>query len=277
MKYYNVYRNGLIELYNLMADHGAGIYAKGHYVLVSIFFFADTLDYCLNKTKDYFPKDENFSIAENKKKKALNRMMKEHTIMEIVERCYQYFKKNEQFNIMKYLCLILIIASLFLSSCSTVRKSAGVTRKSIDEFKVVENPPLVIPPDFNLLPPEQLEKKNIDDVETELAQEILFGLDENLENNEYEKLSIMNQILESTEANSIDSSIRNEIDEQFANEIKTDSIYQTEWESEIEVLDAIKESERIRNQLIQGKSIAEGEVPTIIQKTKKKKKRFFFF
>ena len=89
MKYYNVDRNDLIELYNLMADHGAGIYVKGHYVLVSIFFFADTLDYCLNKTKDYFSKDE------NKKKVALERMMKERTIMEIVERCYQYFKKNE--------------------------------------------------------------------------------------------------------------------------------------------------------------------------------------
>ena len=178
---------------------------------------------------------------------------------------------------MKYLCLILIIASLFLSSCSTIRKSAGVTRKSLDEFKVVENPPLVIPPDFNLLPPEQLEKKNIDDVETELAREILFGLDENLENNENEKLSIMNQILKSTEANNVDSNIRKEIDEQFANEMNTDSIYQIEWDTEIEVLDAIKESERIRNQLLQGKSIAEGEVPTIIQKTKKKKKRFFFF
>ena len=178
---------------------------------------------------------------------------------------------------MKNLFLILIITSLFLSSCSTVRESAGVTRKSLDEFKVVENPPLVIPPDFNLLPPEQLEKRNIDDVETELAREILFGLDENLENNESEKLSIMNQILESTDANSVDSDIRNEINEQFANEVKTDGIFQTEWDSEIEVLDAIKESERIRNQLIQGKSIVEDEIPTRIQKRKKKKKRFFFF
>ena len=178
---------------------------------------------------------------------------------------------------MKYFFLIFIISSLFLSSCSKVRESAGVTRKSLDEFKVVENPPLVIPPDFNLLPPDQLEKKNIDNVETELAREILFGLDENLENNEYKKISIMNQILESTEANSIDSSIRNEIDEQFANEMNTDSIYQNEWESEIEVLDAIKESERIRNQLIQDKSIDEGETPILTSKTKKKKKRFFFF
>ena len=178
---------------------------------------------------------------------------------------------------MKYFVLIFIIISLFLSSCSKIRKSAGVTRKSLDEFQVVENPPLVVPPDFNLLPPNQLEKKNIDDVETELAQEILFGLDESLENNENKKLSVMNQILESTDANSFDSSIRIEIDEQFANEINTDSIYEVEWENEIEVLDAIKESERIRNKLIQGKSITEGETPTTIQKIKKKKKRFFFF
>ena len=95
--------------------------------------------------------------------------------------------------------------------------------------------------------------------------------------NENEKLSIMNQILESTEANSVDSNIRKEINKQFSNEMSTDSIYQIEWDTEIEVLDAIKESERIRNQLIQGKSIAEGEVPTTIQKKEKKKKRFFFF
>ena len=175
---------------------------------------------------------------------------------------------------MKYFFLIFIISSLFLSSCSKIRESAGVTRKSLDEFKVIENPPLVIPPDFNLLPPEQLEKKNIDDIATELAQEILFGLDENLENNENEKLSIMNKILESTNANNVESSIRKEFDEQFANEMNIDKI---EWESEIEVLDAIKESERIRNQLIQNKPIAEGETPISITKTKKKKKRFFFF
>ena len=95
LKYYNVDKDDLIELYNLMADHGAGIYTKGHYVLVSIFFYADTLHYCLEKTKDYFSKDE------NNKKKALDRMIKEKTIMEIVHRCYQYFDKNESRPIIK--------------------------------------------------------------------------------------------------------------------------------------------------------------------------------
>ncbi len=179
---------------------------------------------------------------------------------------------------MKYFFLILILFSVFISSCSSVRKSAGVTRKSLDEFQVVENPPLVIPPDFHLLPPDQLEKKNIDNAERELAQEILFGLDENTNNNEKEQLSTMSQIIETTEANKIDSNIRNEIDQQFANEMNTESIYQIEWENETQVLDAIKESERIRNQLFEGKSISEGELPITTKKTKlKKKKRFFFF
>ena len=79
---------------------------------------------------------------------------------------------------MKLTYFIILSVILTLNACSTMRKSAGVTRKSIDEFQVVENPPLIIPPDFNLLPPDQLEEKNIDDVEKELAQEILFCLDE---------------------------------------------------------------------------------------------------
>jgi hypothetical protein len=60
--------------------------------------------------------------------------------------------------------------------------------------------------------------------------------------------------------------------------IKTKGIFNVEWEDEIEVLDAVKESERIRNKNFEGESIADGEVP--IKKElikKKKKKRFIFF
>ena len=84
---------------------------------------------------------------------------------------------------MKFFLIFFLGILIFLSSCSSVRKSAGVTRKNLDEFKVVENPPLVIPPDFKLLPPEQLEKKNIDNLESNLAGEILFGLDEEISEN----------------------------------------------------------------------------------------------
>ena len=178
---------------------------------------------------------------------------------------------------MKIIFLLSLIFLLLLGACTKIRDSAGVTRKSIDEFQVIENPPLVIPPDFNLEPPDQLKEKNIDEVEKELAKEILFGIDESDTINN-KKVSTMNQILKKTDALEADSSIREEIDQEFAQELKTKGIFNVEWEDEIEVLDAVKESERIRNKNFEGESIADGEVP--IKKElikKKKKKRFIFF
>ena len=179
---------------------------------------------------------------------------------------------------MKYLIYIIFIVQLILFSCSKIQESAGVTRKSIDEFKVIENPPLVIPPDFNLLPPEQLEEKNIDNLESELAEEILFGLDNESEINANSSTSTINQILIETDATNVDTTIRQEIDQEFANEMQTEEIFSMDWDDDIEILDAIKESERLRNQNFEGNAIDEEDVPTSkIPKPKKKKKRFFFF
>jgi len=158
-----------------------------------------------------------------------------------------------------------------------VRDSAGVSRKSIDEFQVIENPPLVITPDYNLIEPNQLKDNNINDLEQELAKEILFGVDDN-NSLQSVQLSTMNQML--SKMNSIENSnlIREEIDREFAQEIDTDGIFQTSWKTEVAILDAIKESERIRNNKFEGKNINEGEVPVKIKILKiKKKKRFFFF
>ena len=180
---------------------------------------------------------------------------------------------------MKLLYFFALIIFLTLNACSSVRESAGVTRKSIDEFQVVENPPLIIPPDFTLTPPDQLEEKNIDNIESELAEEILFGLDDNNIQTQTE-LSTMNQIL--SEVKTLDSSpfIREEIDREFSQELQAGEIFQDNWESEVQILDAIKESERIRNKRFESDSIADGEIPTKSKKiniNKKKKKRFFFF
>ena len=172
--------------------------------------------------------------------------------------------------------IILILVIFFLYSCSSVKESAGVNRKSIDEFVVIENPPLVIPPDFNLLSPDQLEAKKIDDIENELAKEILFGLDEN-EIPLQKKINTMNQILLKAGALDVSDSIRDEIDEDFSRELNTGDIFQVTFENEIEILDAVKESERIRNKKFEGESISSGEVPIKTKKIKKKKKKRFFF
>ena len=175
---------------------------------------------------------------------------------------------------MKNILIIVLFSSLFIVSCSKVRESAGVNRKSMDEFAVIENPSLIIPPDFNLLPPDQLEEKNLENEESELAKEILFGLEEDTETNNLE-LSTMENILNQSMAEGIDNSIREEIDEQFASEKKSTS---KSWENEMEILDSIAESERLRNELLNDELKSNEEIPTVKVKDKsKKKKRFFFF
>ena len=175
---------------------------------------------------------------------------------------------------MKNILIIVLLSSLFMVSCSKVRESAGVNRKSMDEFAVIENPPLIIPPDFNLLPPDQLEEKNLENEESELAKEILFGLEDDTETNNLE-LSTMENILNQSMAEGIDNSIREEIDEQFASEKKSTS---KSWDNEMEILDSIAESERLRNELLNDELKSNEEIPTVKVKDKsKKKKRFFFF
>ena len=175
---------------------------------------------------------------------------------------------------MKNILIIVLFSSLFIVSCSKVRDSAGVNRKSMDEFAVIENPPLIIPPDFNLLPPDQLEEKNLENEESELAKEILFGLEDDTETNNLE-LSTMENILNQSMAKGIDNSIREEIDEQFASEKKSTS---KSWDNEMEILDSIAESERLRNELLNDELKSNEEIPTVKVKNKsKKKKRFFFF
>ena len=175
---------------------------------------------------------------------------------------------------MKKILSIVLFCSLFIVSCSKVRESAGVNRKNIDEFAVIENPPLIIPPDFNLMPPDQLEEKSLDNEESELAKEILFGLEDDAETNNIE-LSTMENILSQSNAFEIDNSIRDEIDEQFASEKNSIS---KSWNNEIEILDSITESERLRNQLLNNEVGSNEEIPKIKVKNKnKKKKKFFFF
>jgi len=49
--------------------------------------------------------------------------------------------------------LALCFCTTVLSGCTALRNAAGLTKKSPDEFAVTTKAPLVIPPDFNLVPP----------------------------------------------------------------------------------------------------------------------------
>ena len=162
---------------------------------------------------------------------------------------------------MKKVSFIIIISNLLLLSCNTVRDSAGVNRKVIDEYTVVENPPLVIPPNFNLLPPEQIASKSVENTDSDLAKEILFGL-ENDQTQINEKNTLINEIIKETEAESVENDIRTSINEDFAGEKSTIND-ETKFNNVDDLNIAIKETEE------KGSNSK--------NKNKKKKKRFFFF
>ena len=56
----------------------------------------------------------------------------------------------------------------------------------------------------------------------------------------------MLNILYETNALDVSEDIRKEINEEFSQETELDTIYDVNWETEKEVLDAVKESERIK-------------------------------
>lgn len=173
--------------------------------------------------------------------------------------------------------LLAVFMFIFLSNCSKIRDSAGVTRKTFDEYQIVENPPLVIPPDFNLVPLDQLQQKDIENIDQELAKEILFGLNDEKENDEIESTT-MNSILLKANANDVSKNIRKEIDEDILKEKNTKGIFNMNWKNETEVLDAVEESKRIRNKTFNNESISKGDVPIKKKDLKiKKKKKFLFF
>ena len=166
---------------------------------------------------------------------------------------------------MRKVIFITVISSIILSSCNTIRSSAGVERKVIDEYNVVENPPLVIPPNFNLLPPDQIESKDIDDTDSELAKEILFGLDEESDETVSEN-SVIDNILKETEADQLDNSIREDLDSNSEDEVIEDTT-----DVENEKIEDTKKKKRFFffNSKKENENDEEDEP--------KKKKRFFFF
>lgn len=74
------------------------------------------------------------------------------------------------------LCAVLALG-LALSGCDTLRDAAGMGKQAPDEFAVVTKAPLVIPPDYNLMPPRPGAAPTNQVEPTDAAEQTLFGND----------------------------------------------------------------------------------------------------
>ena len=71
--------------------------------------------------------------------------------------------------------LALGLCTMVLSGCDGIRKVAGLNKKSPDEFAVTTKAPLVIPPDFALVPPQPGAARPQDNQATAQTLDALFG------------------------------------------------------------------------------------------------------
>lgn len=93
---------------------------------------------------------------------------------------------------------VLIIILIFLNSCSSLGEVGKVLRnekiKTTDEFLVKKKDPLIMPPDYNVIPsPDSLLKKKLD--EKEKIKNIIKKSENNLKKNN-KSISVENSIID---------------------------------------------------------------------------------
>ena len=69
----------------------------------------------------------------------------------------------------------LLAAAAATSGCGTIQRAVGATKVSPDEFRVVTQAPLTLPPDYNLRPPRPGEPRPQELSPSDEARVALFG------------------------------------------------------------------------------------------------------
>src|ERR1700743_853263 len=69
----------------------------------------------------------------------------------------------------------LLLVLLALAACSDIKEDLGMGRSPPDEFAVVDRPPLSMPPDFGLRPPQPRAPRPQDVDMTQRASDVLFN------------------------------------------------------------------------------------------------------
>ena len=144
------------------------------------------------------------------------------------------------------------IAATSLSGCTSAKRAFGMQKVAPDEFTVVTKPPLVLPPDYSLRPPQpgapnpaQLEPGGT-------AEAALFGR-EGLSDNAMGYTSGETSLLDTTGGAGASPDIRKVLNAETASLVEKDStiadkilFWQEPSAEPADVIDPVKESERLK-------------------------------
>lgn len=169
-----------------------------------------------------------------------------------------------------------------LSACDSVRETFDTTRKNPpDEFRVISQAPLTLPPDYGLRPPEPGAPRPQTGTPTDEARATVFKLDNSAAAAaaaESAALAGRSQgeqaLLVEAGATNVDPAIRRQIDQETEQLVAAESSFIDSlifWQDDNvtgQVIDPEAEQRRIRENQVQGNAVTAGETPVIERKKK---------
>ncbi len=184
---------------------------------------------------------------------------------------------NQKLAFRMAVCVALVLG---VAACDGFRKQLGLNKSAPDEFRVVSRAPLSLPPDFTLRPPEPGAPRPQDGTPTQQAKRAVFRVEEDeklqelLENPNDHRSAGERSLLANAGADQIDPNIRQIVERETA-EVNAESsdfidslVFWRAEEPVGEIIDAEKETRRLRENAALGREVNEGETPTIERKKK---------
>ena len=172
----------------------------------------------------------------------------------------------------------LIIGAIGLGGCENAKEVIGLAKQAPDEFAIVTRAPLSIPPQYGLRSPKPGAARPQETTPTSKARSILLrnsggsGQAGAVTSGKFSSSEVA--FLKRAGALNADPSIRQQVNVESGALVDANKsvlkkvIFWHGPEKPGKILDATKESKRIRQVTAQGDSITKGEVPVITRKKK---------
>lgn len=171
---------------------------------------------------------------------------------------------------MKNKQLMVVLVPLLLAGCgNNVRETLGIAKPPPDEFAVIARPPLAVPPDFALRPPQPGAQRPQEATPRNAAASTVFGM------NSPTDAPVSNgteALLAKAGATNLPANLRDELDRETIGIAMNDrSVVQRLmfWDAtnpNEPIVNAGAEAARLKQNQADKKPLNQGEVPTITRK-----------
>ncbi len=172
-------------------------------------------------------------------------------------------------NVMKKRIILSTLCILGLAACSSAKDQLGLNKQVPDEFKVVKRAPLDLPPDYSLRPPRPGAPRPQEATTSATAAQTVFG--ETATKEVSAPTSGEAALLGRAGSAEADPNIRSRVDSETQslfdrNKPVAEKLFGIGGDknaASASVVDAKAEAERLEGNASAGKSVTEGETPSI--------------